>query len=295
MTNGPEDSGRRSAVIVDYDTGPYLAECVRSLMDEHVEEMVVVENGDAAAARATLADHGLAATPFLATGKNLGYGAGANRGLAAIERREYVLVCNPDLVVHAGGLDPLVAALDAHPEWGIVGPRVLTPEGAPYPSARLFPSPWVAAGHALLGGVFPENPFTRRYRTPHLQDRPTEVDWVSGACFLARRSVLDDLGGFDERYFMFAEDMDLCWRARRLGWKVGFEPAAVVTHHEGISRRSHPYRMALAHHRSALRFAAKTTEGPRRLLLPFAVLVLGARLAAVWSSTLVHRLRAGAS
>jgi N-acetylglucosaminyl-diphospho-decaprenol L-rhamnosyltransferase len=111
---------------------------------------------------------------------------------------------------------------------------------------------------------------------------------VSGACFLARRDALEELGGFDEGYFMFAEDMDLCWRAGRAGWRIGFEPAALVTHQEGVSRRSHPYRMALAHHRSALRFAAKTTSGPRRLLLPLAALGLGARLLATWATLAVR-------
>jgi N-acetylglucosaminyl-diphospho-decaprenol L-rhamnosyltransferase len=278
-----------SAVVVDYDAGPFLADCVRSLVDEGVAELIVVENGDADAARATLDAHELGKTPLLATGRNLGYGAGANRGLAAIERGEHVVVCNPDLVVHAGAVDRLASALDDHPDWAIVGPRILTPDGRAYPSARRFPAPWVAAGHALLGIVFPNNSFTRRYRTPDLPERLTEVDWVSGAFFLARRSVLDGVGGFDEGYFMFAEDMDLCWRVGRAGWKVGFEPAAVVTHHEGVSRRRHPYRMALAHHRSALHFASRTTSGPRRALLPLAALGLGVRLVAIWSAIFVRR------
>jgi len=285
------DADRSAAVVIDYDSGPYLAECVRSLEKEGVAELIVVENGDATAARATLRAQGLGDTPLLATGRNVGYGAGANRGLATIERGRYVLVCNPDLVVHPGAVDALASALDAHPRWAIVGPRILTPEGVAYPSARLFPAPWVAAGHALLGPLFPENPFTRRYRTPELQDQASEVDWVSGACFLARRSALEEIGGFDEGYFMFAEDMDLCWRASRAGWRVGFEAAALVTHQEGVSRRGHPYKMALAHHRSALRFASRTTPGSRRALLPFAALGLGMRLAATWASIALHRAR----
>ncbi len=281
-----------AAVVVDYDAGSYLAECVRSLEKEGVVELVVVENGDATAARSILDAHGLARTPLVVTGRNIGYGAGVNRGFAAVEGGDYVLVCNPDLVVHPGALGPLEKALDEHPGWAIVGPRILTPEGAAYPSARLFPAPWVAAGHALLGVLFPGNSFTRRYRTPDLQDRPTEVDWVSGACFLARRSAMDQVGGFDESYFMFAEDMDLCWRAGEAGWKVGFEPSATVTHHEGISRRKHPYRMALAHHRGALRFASRTMKGPRRALLPLAALGLGARLLAIWAAMFLRGRRA---
>jgi N-acetylglucosaminyl-diphospho-decaprenol L-rhamnosyltransferase len=295
VSEGRSAVARRAAVIVDFDTGPFLAECVRSLDEEGVAELIVVENGDAEAALDTLQAHGLEKTPLLATGRNLGYGAGANRGLAALELGEQILVCNPDLVVHRGALDRLCSALDEHRDWAIVGPRILTPEGAPYPSARCFPAPWVAAGHAVLGLLFPKNGLTRRYRTLDVPDRSAEVDWVSGACFLARRSVLEDVGGFDEGYFMFAEDMDLCWRVGRAGWKVGFEPAAVVTHHEGISRRRHPYRMALAHHRSALRFASQTTTGPPRALLPLAALGLAARLGAIWLAIFARRARSASS
>ena len=277
--------------MVDYDAGPYLADCVQSLQGVGVTAMVVVENGNGEAARTVLAEHDLEAVPLLVTGRNLGYGAGANRGLAALESGQYVLVCNPDLVVHPGALETLARALDGHRDWAIVGPRILTPEGVAYPSARLFPPPWVAAGHALLGLAFRDNPFTRRYRTPEMHSNMAEVDWVSGACFLARRQVLEDLGGFDERYFMFAEDMDLCWRAGRAGWRIGFEPGAIVTHHEGISRRIHPYRMALAHHRSALRFASRTMTGPRRVLLAGAAAGLGVRLVAVWAALAVRGVR----
>jgi N-acetylglucosaminyl-diphospho-decaprenol L-rhamnosyltransferase len=107
----------------------------------------------------------------------------------------------------------------------------------------------------------------------------TEAGWVSGSCFLARRSALEELGGFDESYFMYAEDMDLCWRAHHAGWGVGFVGMAWVTHVQGVTTARHPYRMMVAHHRSALRFSARTTQGWRRLALPLGALVLGARMA----------------
>jgi N-acetylglucosaminyl-diphospho-decaprenol L-rhamnosyltransferase len=283
-------SVRCGAVVVDYDTGEVIVACLRSLIADGIELPVVVENGDAPAARRTLANNGLA-PPLVVTGRNLGYGAGVNRGLAALAPGEFVMICNPDIEVHPGAVGKLVATLESHPSWAIVGPSILTPAGASYPSARRFPSLVVAAGHAILGVLFPSNEFTRRYRTPDLPANPTAVDWVSGACFLARRSALEAIGGFDESYFMFAEDMDLCWRAGQAGWGVGFDPAAVVTHHEGVSRRHHPYGMALAHHRSALRFCARTTTGWRRALLPIAGTVLTARLLAVWAAIAVRRSR----
>ena len=103
--------------------------------------------------------------------------------------------------------------------------------------------------------------------------------WVSGSCFLARRIAVEELGGFDEGYFMYAEDMDLCWRAHHAGWGVGFVGTASVTHVEGVSTARHPYQMMVAHHRSALRFTSRTTTGWRRVALPLAVIVLSARMA----------------
>ncbi len=288
MAAGP--ASRVAAVVVDYEAADVLADCVGSLLAEQVGRVVVVENGTAEAARAALAAAGLS-VPLLVTGRNLGYGAGANRGVAALDGdADLVLVCNPDLRLHPGALAALVATLDAEPAWAVVGPRILTADGDVYPSVRAFPSMVDAAGHALLALFNPDNRFSRRYRAPDGGgDGVSEADWVSGACFLARRSALEQLGGFDESYFMFAEDMDLCWRAHAAGWGVGVQPAAVVTHLEGVSRRRRPYRMLAAHHRSALRFANRTTKGWRRLLLPVAAAVLGVRFVIACANQALRR------
>lgn len=277
---------RLVAVVVDYDAGEVLGECVRSLHDDGVAHVVIVENGDPRTARLALGD---LSAPLVATGRNLGFGGGANRGVAVSGDSTYVIVCNPDLRVHRGAAGALVAALDEHPEWAIVGPRILEPSGADYPSARRFPSMRDAAGHALLALVWPDNPFSRRYRGEHDEPRSRTVDWVSGACFCARRRAFEELGGFDESYFMFAEDIDLCWRAHEAGWAVGVEPAAVVTHVRGVSRRLHPYRMLLAHHRSALRFAARRARGVEVAALPAAAAVLGLRLLMAVVDEALHR------
>jgi len=276
-----------AAVVVDYDTPDELVGCVSSLLAEGAE-VVVVENGRPEPARTALAAAGYE-IPVVAPRRNIGYGAGVNRGIAAAPPSEYVLVCNPDLTVHPGALSRLVAALDAEPAWAICGPQILTPDGSVYPSVRRFPSMVDAVGHAVLALFKPDNPFSRRYRPlGGGGDERRVADWVSGACFLVRRSAFEELGGFDESYFMFAEDMDLCWRAHEVGWLVGAEPSARVTHAEGVSRRRHPYRMLLAHHRSALRFATRTTKGWRRSALPLAAAVLGARLVVSLADRALH-------
>ncbi|MGH8981608.1 MAG: glycosyltransferase family 2 protein [Acidimicrobiales bacterium] len=284
----PPVSDRLAAVVVDYDAGELLAACVRSLYDDGVRQVVAVENGDADTARRALGDLGV---PLVVTGRNLGYGAGANRGLAVSGDSPYVLVCNPDLRVHEGAARALVVALDAHPDWAIVGPRILEPSGEVYPSARRFPSMLDAAGHALLALAWPGNPFSRRYRGEEDDPGSRTVDWVSGACFCARRQALEELGGFDESYFMFAEDIDLCWRAHEAGWAVGVEPAAVVTHERGVSRRRHPYRMLFAHHRSALHFATRRARGAEALALPAAAAVLAVRLVIAVADEALRRRR----
>ena len=276
------------AVVVDHDAGPLLERCVRSLLDDGAEPVVVVENGAPGSVTSALADlvqpdrspHLRIVRP----GANVGYGAGVNRGLAVLagepEPCQWVLVSNADVTVHRGALNTLRSVLEAHPAWAILGPRILTESGTVYPSVRAFPSLLDAAGHALLAQFAPDNPFTRRYNPGAPEgDAAVAADWVSGSCFLARRSALEELGGFDESYFMYAEDMDLCWRAHRAGWGVGFCGQATVTHVQGASTARYPYRMMVAHHRSALRFTVRSTTGWRRMALPLAVAVLGVRMA----------------
>jgi N-acetylglucosaminyl-diphospho-decaprenol L-rhamnosyltransferase len=276
------------AVVVDHDAGPLLDGCVRSLLADGATPVVVVENGAAGSAATALADLTTAnpTTPLriVRPGRNVGFGAGVNRGLAALAGDspppEWVLVCNPDLLVHPGALTALRHALESEHAWALVGPRIFDQTGAVYPSVRNFPSLADAAGHALLALFNPENPFTQRYNPGTPEGAVvTAAGWVSGSCFLARRSALEELGGFDEAYFMYLEDTDLCWRAHDAGWGVGFAGTAEVTHVQGVSTARNPYRMMLAHHRSALRFTFRTTKGWRRAALPLAVLVLGARLA----------------
>jgi N-acetylglucosaminyl-diphospho-decaprenol L-rhamnosyltransferase len=279
--------GDVAAVVVDHNAGALLAVCVRSLLDDGAAPVVVVDNGESGnAGRALaglLAEDPAAAIVVVRPERNLGFGSGVNRGLAVLgglaTPPTWVLVANADLRLHPGAVEGLRGALATRPSWALVGPRIFTDEGDVYPSVRRFPSFVDAAGHALLAQFNPENRFTRRYNPgPPEGAEAVKADWISGSCFLARRSALEELGGFDEAYFMYAEDTDLCWRAHQAGWGVGFTGAASVTHVQGVSTAQHPYRMMVAHHRSALRFTVRTTSGWRRLAVPLAALVLGLRM-----------------
>jgi N-acetylglucosaminyl-diphospho-decaprenol L-rhamnosyltransferase len=279
-----------SAVVVNYKALDHLLRCIASLRAEGVEDIVVADNAsdDGSEEAVQAADPDVV---FVQTGSNLGMGAGNNRGAARTDpARPHLLCINPDALLRPGALEALVAVLDARPEVGIVGPRIVDADGALYPSVRTFPTLVDSIGHAFLGLVWAGNPFTRRYRMLDWDhDRAGDVDWVSGSCFLIRRATWDQIGGFDEGYFMYAEDSDLCWRARQAGWAVAFEPAAEAVHVQGVSTDRHPYRMIAAHHRAILRFAARTTTGPRRLLLPVMAAALVVRTPLAW----LHRALAG--
>jgi N-acetylglucosaminyl-diphospho-decaprenol L-rhamnosyltransferase len=272
--------GRTAAVVVNYESGGSLARCVGDLAASGLAEVVVVDNGSSDGSLAT-AVGSVPGLEVVDPGQNLGYGSAVNRGVAASSPGlDLVLVCNPDLEVPAGAVDALVSALDADPGCALVGPLIRTPEGDRYPSARHFPSMVDAAGHALLGIFAPDNRFSRNYRRTDLDvapDTTVTVDWVSGACFLARRAAFEAVGGFDESYFMYAEDVDLCWRLGRAGLRVAYAPGAEVTHLQGMSTDHHPYRMILEHHRSLFRFAVRSSEGWRSALLPFVAVGIAVR------------------
>jgi N-acetylglucosaminyl-diphospho-decaprenol L-rhamnosyltransferase len=282
---------RCSAVVVNYRSAELTVACVASLRANGVDEVVVVDSasGDDCGRRLLVAD---AEATFLPLDRNRGYGAAANAG-ARLATGEVLLVCNPDLLVEPGAVAALTGALARDPALGAVGPRIERPDGSRYPSARSFPSLVDAAGHGFIGLISTRNRWSARYLRTE-QEGPGPADWVSGACVAVRRAAWDEVGGFDESFFMFMEDVDLCWRLRRAGWSVAYEPSARVVHLEGVSRAAAPYRMILAHHRSLLRFGWRTGSARDRLLLPLVAAALALRTAVLMARVAVRR-RPGAT
>ena len=247
-------------VCVVYHPGPELDEFARSLATATAAgaagiEMVIVDNGTDQTRSRSVADE--AGATLVVPGTNLGYAAAANRGAAAATA-DWIVVCNSDLVWQPGSLDVLVAAGGAHPGAGSLGPALLNPDGTVYPSARELPSLTQGVGHALLARVWPGNPWTRAYQArQETAGGERTAGWLSGACLLLRREAFEAVGGFDESYFMFFEDVDLGERLGRAGWTNLCVPAARVTHIGGTSWRSRPESMIRAHHASAYRYLAR--------------------------------------
>ena len=270
-----------SAVIVSYNVRDLLLKCIASVRADGVQHIVVVDNDsrDGSADAAREAGPGV---EVIALDHNVGFGAGANVGVARTST-PYVAILNPDLEVEPGSTKTLVGVLDQQTDVGVVAPRIETPDGRLYPSARTFPDLLDAAGHAFLHFVWRSNPFSRRYKMldwDHTSAR--DVDWVAGTHMVVRRAAWDEVGGFDESFFMYLEDVDLCWRLKQRGWRTRYEPAARVVHAIGRSTDQTPYRMIAAHHRSLLRYAGKTARGPKRLLLPLVAAALGVRTVLAW-------------
>lgn len=260
---------RWAAVVVNYEAGELLATCVQSLLADASAgdpEVVVVDNGSVDGSidrlRALVPD-----VEVIVPDRNRGYASAANAGAAATTA-PVVAVCNCDLRIEPGTAAAMLARLEREPDLGAVGPVVYNVDGTRYPSARSIPRLVDAVGHGVLGLIMARNRFTRRYRELDADPtRPRDVGFVSGAAIWLRRAALDAVGGWDPGYFMYVEDVDLCWRLRGAGWRVAYEPGGKVVHVQGASTARHPYRMLFEHHRSLLRFAAKRWRGWRRALL----------------------------
>jgi N-acetylglucosaminyl-diphospho-decaprenol L-rhamnosyltransferase len=228
---------------------------------------------------------------LLRTGGNIGYGPAVNAGLAD-RRSGWALVANPDVRFEPGAVDELLAVAARWPRAATVGPAIRTPDGELYPSARDLPRLSTGAGHALLGWVWPANPWTARYRREREAPRERPAGWLSGSCLLVDLEAFWSVGGFDPGYFMYFEDVDLAERLGRRGWLHVYAPSAVVVHEGGHATRRDPHRMQRVHHTSALRYVSG--QYPRRGQAPLrgAVRVgLGARMLVSYVS---GRVAAGA-
>jgi hypothetical protein len=250
-----------------------LASVEREIEAAGVDAEVVVldnasEDGSAVAVRERFPGVRLVEQPFRA-----GFGANHNRILAETDGRA-VLVLSHDAELDPGALGTLVAFLEATPRAGAVAPRLRYPDGRPQASAWRFPSPTTAAiGTVTLhkAGV-----------VQSAGDLPRRVDWAMGAALLLRREALDEVGPFDEGFFMFSEETDLCRRLAEAGWETWFLPAAVVVHHESALRADVPRERIAEEWRSRHRYWRKHHSRS------------GARVAAVLTGT-QYALRAGIS
>lgn len=263
---------RLGVITVTYSPGQTLATFLDSLDKATTRdyEVILADNGstDGAPRQAAERDR----VRLVHTGGNLGYGRAANRGVEELsEDFGWLVIANPDVEWSPGSLDTMISHTDRWPRGGAFGPLIREPDGRIYPSARLVPSLGRGIGHALFGRVWPTNPWTRAYRQEDAAEGERVVGWLSGSCLLIRREAFEAVRGFDPRYFMYFEDVDLGDRLTRAGWLNVYLPSAEVIHIGGHATQNASARMLRAHHDSAYRFLADRHRGPWRAPIRLAV------------------------
>ena len=228
-------SGSLAVVVVNYNTREHLRACLSSVLAEAPSEVIVVDNASSDGS-AEMVRGEFPLVKLHANTNNSGYGAAANQGIAAC-RVKYALLLNSDTRLQPGALAALSRYLDLHPRAAVVGPRLLNPDGTLQPSCFPFLTPLnVLVLNTALGKLVRFLPAVREHFLPAwTQDDARAVPWVKGAALAIRREAFAAVGGFEESYFMYAEELDLCYRLRAAGWEMHFAPVTAVIHVEGAS------------------------------------------------------------
>ncbi len=291
-----------SVTICSWNTQADLRACLsslESLKEQSRFEVIVVDNASHDGSP-DMVESEFPWVRLFRMDKNLGFTRGHNYALRE-RKAPHAFVLNSDTVVHDGALQTLLRFYQDNRECGIIGPKLLNPDGSLQYSCRRFPNPPAALfRNTPLGKLFPNNKFTREYlMTDWKHSEPRDVDWVSGAAFFVSKDVIDKVGMFDEGFGMFCEDVDWCFRAWKHGFKVTYLPTAEVTHAIGRSTDQVPNKMIIRFHRSMLRFY-RINMLPKMfvLLQPFAYLLAALALSARasvfvlknWKDEVVRRL-----
>ena len=234
-------------VIVTFESRREVPSCLESLNStapDWVREVIVVDNASSDGTSQFLRSNHKPNILVQINSENIGFGRAMNQG-AASATGEYLLILNPDCTMQPGTVAELAHFLDCRPEAAACGPMICGTKGEfQYCSRRGFPTPLNAVAYIFhLDRLFPRNRTFGGYQMRFLDPRLELVtDSLSGACMMVRRSVFQEVGGFDEDYFLFGEDIDLCWKIRQAGHEVWYTPRAQVRHVKGASMRSAPGR-----------------------------------------------------
>ncbi len=238
---------KASVFVVSYNTVDLLRQCLNSLFANTAGldyEVVVVDNVSADGS-ADMVRREFPQVRLIANTVNVGFAAANNQAFKEANA-DYIFLMNPDAVIRPGAIVNAVAFMDAHPEAGMCGGRIRNPDGGLEPSARRFPG--VISNFLILSGLsdrYPTSPIFGRADYKYFDHQSVlEVDWVPGTFTALRSSMLQQIGFFDERFYLYYEETDLCLRARRAGWKIFFTPDAEIVHEGGAcskTRKDHDF------------------------------------------------------
>jgi GT2 family glycosyltransferase len=273
-------SGPVSLIIVNYNACECIVECVSSALNQ-VDEVIVVDNASSDDSLTQL-EAAFPSDPKLKivrNQENLGFAAACNIGAEASAGR-YLFFLNPDCVLTADSVEYLLRVLDDYPDVGMVGGLLLNPDGTEQAGGRrAIPTPWRsfvrAFGLARFADRWPRLFFDFHLHKQPLPTHPIEVEAISGACMLVRRAALQDVGQWDEGYFLHCEDLDFSMTLRGRGWQIMFVPDARIVHDKGGCSRSRPVFVEWHKHRGMMRFYRKFFQhqypGPVMWLVAFGI------------------------
>lgn len=251
-----------SVIVVNYNGGTLLRKCLKHLWPQLKAgwEVFVVDNNSADGSADSL-DTDFAGLHLIRNHSNVGY-ARANNQALAVAKGTYILLLNPDIELPLGSIAIAVEYLDENRDVSILGPKVLRNGRLDPPARRSFKTPETYLYKAVgLSRLFPRHRRFGKYYLSYLdEDQIADVDSVVGAFLMIRRSVIERIGLLDERFFMYCEDEDWCWRAKHAGGRVVYHPGVVVYHVKGASTSKNRLGMAFHWHRSLWLFHRKNLE-----------------------------------
>ena len=253
QTSAPSDV---AIITVSYNSSTQLADFLASAVKSVAspDQITVVDNNSADIKTTEVLSKKLGVN-LLKLDKNVGYGSAVNKAVPVLPANlTALLVCNPDSELNAEAVIALTSAVQDR-RVGVAGPRIYNEDGSVYPSARSIPSIRNGVGHALFANIWLSNPWTKSYLSEaHLQNTTVSTGWVSGACLAIRKELFSEVGGFDDNYFMYFEDVDLGYRLGKRGLTNLYVPEASITHIGGESTKAIKTTMLRIHHESAMHF-----------------------------------------
>ncbi len=282
-------------IVVSYNSKEYLEKCIDSIIrfipeaGKELIEIIIVDNNSTDGSRELIEDFSSRFAFFrsIMNDKNMGFAYANNQAITS-SSADYFFLLNSDTEVYENSLKNVLEFIkkDVPSEKiGILGPKIINSDGTIQNSCRRFPSLVNAAAHNILSLINPDNRFSRQYKMADAdRDKSFETDWVSGSAMIISKTALGASGLFDEKYFMYVEDVDLCYRMWKSGYKVIYYPDIRILHHIGKSGDNNPVKVQKMMQKSALRFFLKINKKSFKIILiPLVLPILGSRILLTWA------------
>ena len=283
-----------AVIVVSYNSRSYLEKCINSIVEsipeteEDIIELIIVDNNSDDGSKSLIEDlckkHAILKS--IINVKNMGFAYANNQAIKS-SSANYFFLLNSDTEIYEDSIESVLEYIKndiPSNKIGIIGPKIINSDGTIQSSCRKFPSLINAVAHNILSLINPDNKFSRQYKMADAdRSKSFETDWVSGSAMIISKAAMDNSGLFDDKYFMYVEDVDLCYRMWKSGYKVVYFPKIKVLHHIGKSGNNNPVKAQKMMQKSALRFFVKINKKSWKIILiPFVLPILGFRIILTW-------------